>query len=102
MATHLGPYDHKEIDWSATKKIAQRITRARSRESDLHLARAMAFLQTDNFRNYDVDVDDDSNKTSQIFIFANGKTIVLHALYLSFFVLHFAVVHILLALENVG
>ena len=75
MANHTGPDDHKDIDWSSTKLIARRITRARSREREKHLAQATGFLKTDNLRNH----DNISNKTLQIFIIHDGKTLVLHA-----------------------
>ena len=65
------------------------------RKRDLHLTRTLDFSTN-------VSHDDDYNKTSQIFIFDNGKTVVLHASQVLFFVLHFAVVHILLALDNIG
>ena len=66
------------------------------RKRDLHFPRTLAFSTNVNHD------DDDYNKTSQIFIFDNGKTVVLHALQVLFFVLHFAVVHILLTIDNIG
>ena len=63
MANHTGPDDHKGFDLSAFKLIARRIILARSRESDLHLASATAFLKTDNLCNHD-NIDRQQDVTS--------------------------------------
>ena len=63
MANHTGPDDHKDFVLSAFKLVACRITRATSRESDLHLAPATAFLKTDNLCNHD-NIDRQQDVTS--------------------------------------
>ena len=55
-------------------------------------------FKADNLRN----PDSIGNKTEQFFIFHDGKTVVLHALHVLYFVLYPAVVLIWLELDNIG